>query len=190
MIALEDRQNMAQDIDVAHKAGARLHQACQIAGITVRTLQRWKADDGDGLASGDGRPQALRPVPSHALTQAEREQVLQVANQPRFAAVPPARIVPMPADEGVYIASESSFARILRAEGQNAHRGRARAPRPVRPPTTHIASAPREAWCWDMTFLPTVVVGRWYNATPVGFFKGFYYHEMCAGKALWFGSKN
>ena len=32
---------------------------------------------------------------------------------PRFAAVPPARIVPMLADEGVYLASESSFARVL-----------------------------------------------------------------------------
>ena len=162
MIALEDRQSMAQDIDVAQQAGARLHQACQIAGITVRTLQRWKADDGDGLVSGDGRPQALRPMPSHALTQAEREYVLQVANEPRFAAVPPARIVPMLADAGVYIASESSFCRILRTEGQNAHRGRARAPRPVRPPTTHIASAPCQVWCWDMTYLPTQVIGRWY----------------------------
>jgi len=74
-----------------------------------------------------------------------------VANEPRFAAMPPARIVPMLADEGVYIASESSFARVLRAHGQSRHRGRARAPRAVRPPTTHIASAPRQVWCWDMS---------------------------------------
>ena len=51
-----------------------------------------------------------------------------MANEPRFAAVPPARIVPMLADEGVYLASESSFARVLRAHGQSAHRGRAKAP--------------------------------------------------------------
>jgi transposase InsO family protein len=161
MIALEDRQRMAQDIDVAHEAGARWHRACEVVGITVRTLQRWNSDD--GLVSGDGRPQAVRPMPCHALTQAEREQVLQVANEPRFADVPPARIVPMLADEGVYLASESSFARILRAHGQNAHRGRARAPRPTRPPTTHVACAPREVWCWDMTYLPATVVGRWFH---------------------------
>jgi putative transposase len=160
MIALEDRQSMAQDIDVAQQGGARLHLACEIAGITVRTLQRWKADK--GLTCGDGRPHSVRPVPCHALTQAEREQVLQVANEARFADVPPARIVPMLADEGVYIASESSFARILREQGQNAHRGRARAPRPMRPPTTHVASAPCQVWCWDMTYLPAVVVGRWF----------------------------
>lgn len=161
MIGLEDRQTMARDIDVAHQAGARLHLACEIVGIDVRTLQRWKADE--GLVRGDGRPQAVRPVPRHALSEAERARVLQVANEPRFAAVPPARIVPMLADEGVYIASESSFARVLRAHGQSGHRGRARAPRPVRPPTTHIATAPRQVWCWDMTYLPATVVGRWFH---------------------------
>ena len=50
----------------------------------------------------------------------------------------------MLADEGVYLASESSFARVLKAHGQSAHRGRAKVPRKVRPPTTHLATAPRE----------------------------------------------
>ncbi|GFP27571.1 MAG: hypothetical protein DDT20_01048 [Firmicutes bacterium] len=161
MIVLEDRRSLAQDIDTAHQNGARLHQACAVAGIDVRTLQRWKARK--GLAKGDGRPQAARPTPSHALSADERAQLLSVANEPRFASVPPARIVPMLADEGVYLASESSFARVLRAEGQNAHRGRAKAPKAVRPPTTHIASAARQVWCWDMTYLPATVVGRWFH---------------------------
>ena len=46
MIGLEDRRNIAQDIEVAHRSGARLHKACEVAGIDVRTLQRWKAGDG------------------------------------------------------------------------------------------------------------------------------------------------
>ena len=161
MIGLEDRRSLAQDIDMAHDAGARLHLACAIAGINERTLQRWKAHA--GLVQGDGRPQAVRPTPGHALSPDERTQLLSVANEPRFASVPPARIVPMLADEGVYLASESSFARVLRANGQSKHRGRAKAPRPVRPPTTHIASAPRQVWCWDMTYLPAVVMGRWFH---------------------------
>jgi len=93
MIGLEDRCSLAHDIQTAHDAGARLSLACDIAGIDVRTLQRWKAHG--GLIGGDGRPQAVRPVPGHALSEAERAQLLQVANEPRFAAVPPARIVPM-----------------------------------------------------------------------------------------------
>ena len=87
--------------------------------------------------------------------------MLRVANEPRFAAVPPARIVPTLADEGVYLASESSFARVLRAHGQSHRRGRDKAPRAVRPPTAHIATAPRQVWRWDMPFLPDTVVGRW-----------------------------
>ena len=161
MIGLEDRRSLAQDIDEAHKAGARLRLACDIAGIDERTLQRYKAQA--GLVAGDGRPQAVHPVPSHALSAAERAQLLCVANEPRFAAMPPARIVPMLADEGVYLASESSFTRVLRAHGQSTHRGRAKAPRKARPPTTHIASAPRQVWCWDMTYLPAEVIGRWFH---------------------------
>ena len=152
MIGLEDRQNLTRDIHAAHRAGARLRPACATAGIDVRTLQRWKAHD--GLLTGDARPEAVRPAPAHALSPVERAEVLRVANEPRFADVPPARIVPMLADEGVYLASESTFARILRAHGQNAHRGRAKAPVTTRPPTTHIATAPRQVWCWDMTYLP------------------------------------
>ena len=161
MIGLEDRQALARDIGVAHSAGARFKLACAVAGIDVRTLQRWKA--ADGLVDGDGRPQAVRPAPGHALSQAERAQVLAVANEPRFAAVPPARIVPMLADEGIYLASESTFSRVLREHGQSAHRGRAKAPKAVRPPTTHIASAVRQVWCWDMTYLPAQVMGRWFH---------------------------
>jgi len=161
MIGLEDRQALARDIHIAQATGARLLLACDTAGIAFRTLQRRKAVD--GLVSGDGRPLAVRATPSHALNEAERAQVLAVANDPRFAAVPPARMVPMLADDGIYIASESTFSRVLKAHGQTVHRGRAKAPKQRRPPTTHIATAPRQVWCWDMTYLPAQVLGRWFH---------------------------
>ena len=161
MIGLEDRQALARDIEVAHAGGARLRLACETAGIELRTLQRWKAQE--GLSAGDGRPQAVRPMPGHALSAAERQGILAVANEARFADVPPARIVPTLADEGIYLASESSFARVLRAHGQNTRRGRAKPPKVSRAPTTHIAAAAREVWCWDMTYLPAIVMGRWFH---------------------------
>lgn len=68
----------------------------------------------------------------------------------------------MLADEGIYLASESRFHRVLRAEGQTQHRGRTKAPQATRPPTTHVATGPNQIWCWDMTYLPTQVVGRWF----------------------------
>jgi len=160
MIPLEDRRRIVAAVDEAHVAGARLRPACELAGIDIRTLQRWRA--GGGLDHGDRRPATTRPTPPHALTSSERERLLEVANEARFAEVPPARIVPMLADEGVYLASESSFHRVLRDQGQSGHRGRAKAPQRKRPPSTHVATAPGQVWCWDLTFLPSKVAGQWY----------------------------
>jgi putative transposase len=156
----EDRQTLARDIAQACAEGARFAPACALVGIAVRTLRRWQA--GDGLTRGDRRPDAPRPVPSHALSDAERARIVEVANEPRFAATPPARIIPALADEGIYIASESSFHRVLRAHGQMNRRGRARPPRASSPPRTHIAMRPGEVWCWDVTFLPARIQGGWF----------------------------
>jgi hypothetical protein len=137
MTLVEDRQIIAERISQAHAKGARLKAACELAGIDVRTLQRWRRD---GLERGDRRPHAIRPTPAHALTAEEREQIVQLANEPRFAELPPARIVPMLADEGTYVASESSFNRVLKTQGQMGHRGKAKAPQRKRPPSTHVAT--------------------------------------------------
>lgn len=161
MICVEDRRKMADEVEAARRAGARLKPACELLGIQGRTLQRWRANS-DGLGRGDGRPHAQRPLPSHALTQAEREEIVRVVNEPRFAELPPGRIVPMLADEGTYLASESSFQRVLRAHGQTRHRGRAQAPQKSRPPSTHVATAIGQVWTWDMTFLPAQVLGRFF----------------------------
>ena len=99
MIGLEDRRTLAQDIRQAHQAGARLDRACALAGIDVR------------------------PPPAHALSAEDRARLLRVANEPRFADMPPARIVPALAEEGIYLASESNLRRVLRDHGQNQHPG-------------------------------------------------------------------
>jgi putative transposase len=80
----------------------------------------------------------------------------------RFASTPPARIVPALADEGIYVASEASFHRVLREHGQMQRRGRARPPRSAGPPSTHLATAPGQVWCWDVTFLKARVQGHWF----------------------------
>jgi len=160
MICVEDRRKLTLDIEHACTAGARLDRACEVIGIDPRTLQRWRTED--GAVRSDGRPQAHHPTPAHALTTEERAQILAVANEPRFAELPPARIVPMLADEGRYLASESSFHRVLKAQGQMQHRGRAKAPQASRAPSTHVAEAPGQVWCWDVTWLPSCVNGQWF----------------------------
>ena len=159
MIGLEDRQRMVALIDEACAAGARQRAACELAGLTLRSLQRWRAP---GALRSDARPTATRPACAHQLTEQEQARVLAVLNEPRFADKPPAFIVATLADEGCYIASEASFYRLMRKHGQNQHRGRAQAPRPTRPPSTHVARAPKQLWCWDVTYLPSQVKGQFF----------------------------
>jgi putative transposase len=143
----EDRQTLMADIASACAAGARLAPACRLAGLDLRTFQRWRA--GDGEVRADRRPEAVRPRPAHALSAAERARIVELANEPRFASTPPARLVPALADEGVYVASEASFHRVLRDHGQMQRRGRARPPRSAGPPSTHVATGPalpQKAW--------------------------------------------
>jgi len=65
------------------------------------------------------------------------------------------------ADEGEYIASESTFYRILREENLLAHRGKSKAPT-HRKPDEYIATGPNQLWCWDITFLPSNIVGVYF----------------------------
>ena len=160
MTCLEDRQTLVAEIAAACAAGARLAPACSLAGIDLRTFQRWRT--GDGQVRADHRPAAIRSRPLHTLSDAERARMVDLANEPRFASTPPARIVPALADEGIYVASESSFHRVLRQHGQMRRRGRACPPRSAGLPSTHVATAPGQVWCWDVTFLRARVQGRWF----------------------------
>lgn len=127
-------------------AGARRWRACAEAELSLRTLQRWVDE---GTVKRDARTTAVRPVPMNKLSAGEREQVLAACNSPEYAQLPPSQIVPRLADQGVYIASESTFYRVLKAHDQNHRRGRAQAPRHVQPPTSYAATAANQVWSWD-----------------------------------------
>ena len=143
-------------IEVAVDAGARREQACEIVGLAGRTVERWReADVGD-----DGRA-GPRTRAANAFSPAERAKVLEVVNSPEYRDLPPKQVVPRLADEGRYIGSESTIYRILRAEGQDAHRGRAK-PRTVRTVDEHVATAANQVWSWDITYLLSAVRGRFF----------------------------
>lgn len=146
-------------LDESCAAGARQAESCKILGISPRTVQRWRQE---GIVKADGRKAGAQGrVPENRLSGQERAEILTTANAPRFAHLPPNQIVPQLADEGRYLASESSFYRILRQEKQLARRGKAKAPTHSRPPEL-IATAPNQLWSWDITYLSTTVKGLYF----------------------------
>jgi transposase InsO family protein len=153
MTALEERRQVRELITAATLAGARRDRACAVLGLSVRTLQRWQ-----GAGQGDGRP--LRQVePTNKLTTEERARLLAVANSDEFGHLPPSQIVPRLADRGDYIASESTFYRVLRAENQLTHRRRERPSQARHKPRAICATAPNQVYNWDITYLATRVKG-------------------------------
>ena len=140
------------------QSGARQQQACDVLELSSRTYQRWiKA----GVVS-DGRMTAKRPTPANKLSDAERQQILAVCNMSPYSQLPPYQIVPRLADQGIYLASEPSFYRILRAANQLTHRGTVN----IRTKTSKVrhftATRPNQVWSWDITYCPSRVIGRHY----------------------------
>jgi putative transposase len=143
----------------AVQAGARRHKACAVLGLSDRTLRRWQRCK----TLVDQRKGAVRKASAHALTAQEKEQILTVCNRAEHQSLPPGQIVPRLADQGIYLASESSFYRVLRAHAQVHPRGRAAAPRTFEKPQAWVATAPNQVWSWDITFLPGAVRGEFYR---------------------------
>lgn len=146
-------------LDESCVAGTRLNEACKILGLSPRTVQRWRQS---GAVKADGRKAgALGRIPANRLAEQERAEILSTANTPRFAHLPPSQIVPQLAEEGCYLASESSFYRILREEKQLTRRSKTKAPTHSRPPEL-VATTPNQLWSWDITYLGTTVKGRYF----------------------------
>jgi putative transposase len=144
-------------IDEAVASGAPLYKACAAVGIAPTTIARWRAQPG----SEDGR-RGPTTKPSNALSDEERAEVVEIMNEPQYSSMSPSTLVPLLATLGIYLASESTFYRILRALKLLTSRGRARQPSRRRP-QEFVAVGPNQVWAWDITFLPTEVRGRFFK---------------------------
>jgi len=142
MTSLPDRQQAVTLIEEAQSNGARLVKACALLKLSIRTYQRWTAEE---AVKADQRPLVPRPVPTNKLTDEERQAVVSLCNQPQYRSCPPAFIVADQLDEGRYLASESTFYRVLRDHDQVHHRGRQKAPERKRQATT-LPGPARGTW--------------------------------------------
>lgn len=109
------------------------------------------------MIRADRRPGAANRVPRNKLSESERQQILELCNSPEFASLPPNVIVPTLADKGVYIASESTFYRVLKSANQLTRRSRESR---YKRPEVLKAVAPNQVWSWDISYLPSWIRGQ------------------------------
>ena len=157
MTSLVERGQIIVLVAEAAAAGARQDRACAAITLSERTLQRWQGDQ----SRGDQRL-VREQMPGNRLSAPERERLLAVANSDEFGSLPPSQIVPILADRGQYIASESTFYRILRAENQLKHRGAERPAQRRHKPRALCATAPNQLFSWDITYLSTQIRGIYF----------------------------
>ena len=88
--------------------------------------------------------------------------VLLTCHLPEFRSLPPSQIVPTLADRGLYLASESSFYRLLREVNEQHNRGRANPRQKRAKPDEYKTTGPNQCWTWDVTWLKSPVNGLFY----------------------------
>ena len=93
-----------------------------------------------------------RPTPPRALTEGDRQAVLDTLHEPRFADLAPAQVYATLLDEDRYLCSERTLYRVLAANEEiRERRDQLRHPRFAAPQL--LATRPNQLWSWDITRL-------------------------------------
>jgi len=103
-----------------------------------------------------------RPAPPNKLTDDEADMILGVLRSERFVDLSPAQVFHVLLDEGVYLASVSTFYRLLRVNGEVRERRR-QATHPPRVRPELVARRPLVVWSWDITKLRGPKRGEYYD---------------------------
>jgi putative transposase len=119
--------------------------ACRALGASHATIYRRRRPPAP-------RPCRPRPAPPRALSEAERERVLEVLHSERFVDSSPAQVWATLLDEGQYLASERTMYRLLEANGEVRER-RDQLTHPAYAKPELLAKHPNEVWSWDISKL-------------------------------------
>lgn len=139
-------------IDVAVSSGARLFKACEAIQLCARRLRRWRKGKEDGRKGG-------YHAVGQKLSEAEKDAIVVALQQPGMEDLPVKVACATLMDQGIYLASPSSFVRVcterkLRKDKKgNPSRGK-------RPDLK--ATGPGQIWCWDITWIDAPLKGTYF----------------------------
>ncbi len=126
--------------ELAPQAG--IAPVCNALGVSRASLYRRR------------RPptESRRATPARALSEPERQEVLQVLHSERFVDAAPAQVHATLLEEGRYLCSTRSMYRILATSDEvRERRDQLQHPHYAKPEL--VATAPKQVWSWDITKL-------------------------------------
>jgi putative transposase len=120
--------------------------ACRALGASPATVYRRRRPP-------QPRPRRPRPTPARALSEPERERVLEVLHSERFVDVSPEEVFATLLDEGTYLASTRTMYRLLEAKHGGVRERRDQLSHPAYAKPELLAERPNELWSWDVSKL-------------------------------------
>jgi len=132
--------------------------ACEVVGISLRTLQRWK----HGALQDQRKGSKKRVVRKISLD--IRDAIIEQCNNKRFRDQNPYEIVALLLNDGCYLASVRTFYRVLKERNLQHHRSNVRVPGRHAKPPEQKATASNQVYTWDITYMARTVKGLFFYA--------------------------
>ncbi len=129
--------------------------ACRAVGASVATIYRRRRPPGP-------RPARPRPMPDRALSEPERDAVLEVLHSERFGDVSPEETYATLLDDGTYLCSPRTMYRILAAHHGGVRERRDQLTHPQYAKPELLAERPNELWSWDVSKLKGPAKWTWF----------------------------
>jgi putative transposase len=120
--------------------------ACRAVGASVASVYRRRTPP-------EPRAPRPRPTPERALSEPEREAVLEVLHSERFVDVAPEETYATLLDEGTYLCSTRTMYRLLAAMHGGVRERRDQLTHPGYAKPELLAERPNELWSWDISKL-------------------------------------
>ncbi len=131
-----------------HRRETAVRPLCDALGLCRASLYRRMGKASAGLASS----RATRPQAALALSEPERQEVLDLLHSERFQDLPPTQVYPILLEEGRYLCSVRTMYRLL-ARQNEVHERRPVVSHPAYAKPELLATAPNQVWSWDITKL-------------------------------------